>query len=110
MTEAGERLAISLVNPDYDPSGEPFSPVPVENASQYTMDRLFSYANHTLSNESFVHVNNACNRYVVDFDPKMSFVNLYANKCHGSLLGCHMGECEITYRVIELELLSPQAQ
>ncbi|MEO8606644.1 MAG: DUF6174 domain-containing protein [Chloroflexota bacterium] len=108
VIDAGQRLAISLVNPDYVPSSEQFSPVPVENASQYTMDNLFSSANSKVANDAFVHINNACNRYVVDFDPRMSFVNLYANKCDGSLLGCQMRECESTYRVIELEPLSAE--
>jgi hypothetical protein len=106
VVEAAQKGMFDLIDRDYDPEKVPFSPMPVENASRFTINTLFTYASSKLTNDTFVHINDACNRYEADFDPQMSFINLYSNWCDGSLLGCAMGECTFTYRVIELEPLS----
>lgn len=110
VIEAAQKGMFDLIDRDYDPETVPFSPMSVENASRFTIDTLFSYATSKLANDTFVHINDACNRYEADFDPKMSFINRYSNWCDGSLLGCAMGECAFTYRVVELEPLSTDSE
>jgi hypothetical protein len=106
VIEAAGKGMVDWRDLNYDPTNVPFSPMDVENADRFTIDNLFQFASNTVSGDTFFHVNNACHRYEADFDPKMSYINVYSNWCDGSVLGCNMGECAFTYRVIELEPLT----
>lgn len=102
------QKVMSTIDPQYNPDEQPFSSMPPEDAQRYMIDNIFESAIYDLRNSNFVHVNEACSRIEIDFDPLLRYINRYGSLCDGSLLGCAIGECAFLYKVIELEPLPPE--